>query len=60
MPVLIAHGDDDQIGLIHDAAAKAIELVRHGTLRVHPGASHGIHGDYQQQLGRDLLEFIRN
>jgi non-heme chloroperoxidase len=60
VPILIAHGDDDQIVPIHDAAAKAIELVRYGTLRVYPGASHGIHGDFQQQLGRDLLEFIRS
>ncbi|MGR6973646.1 alpha/beta fold hydrolase [Streptomyces cynarae] len=59
-PILIAHGDDDQIVPIHDAASKAIELVRYGTLRVYPHAPHGIHGDYQQQLGRDLLEFIQS
>jgi len=34
--------------------------VRYGTLRVYPGAPHGIHGDYQQQLNRDLLDFIRS
>jgi non-heme chloroperoxidase len=34
-------------------------LVRYGSLRVYPGASHGIHGDYQQQFGRDLLDFIQ-
>ncbi|MBX8689864.1 alpha/beta fold hydrolase [Mycobacterium sp. 20091114027_K0903767] len=60
VPILIAHGDDDQIVPIHAAAAKAIELVRYGTLRVYPGASHGIHGDYQLQLGPDLLDFIRS
>lgn len=60
VPILIAHGDDDQIVPIHDAASKAIELVRYGTLRVYPGAPHGIHGDYQQQLGLDLLNFVRN
>ena len=59
-PILIAHGDDDQIVPIHDAASKSIELVRYGTLRVYPGAPHGIHGDYQQQLNRDLLDFIRS
>lgn len=60
VPILIAHGDDDQIVPIHDSASKAIELVRHGTLRVYPGASHGIHGEYQRQLKRDLLDFIGN
>ncbi|NKY42988.1 alpha/beta fold hydrolase [Nocardia cerradoensis] len=60
MPILIAHGDGDRIVPIQAAAAKAIDLVRYGTLRVYPGAPHGIHGDYQQQLDRDLLEFIRS
>jgi non-heme chloroperoxidase len=60
VPILIAHGDDDQIVPIHDAASKAIERVRYGTLRVYPAAPHGICGDYQQQLGRDLLDFIRS
>ncbi|WP_374021737.1 alpha/beta fold hydrolase [Mycobacterium sp. HNNTM2301] len=60
VPILLAHGDDDQIVPIHDAACKAIELVRYGTLRVYPGASHGVHGDYQRQLGRDLLDFLRS
>jgi non-heme chloroperoxidase len=59
VPILIAHGDDDQIVPIHNAALRAIDLVRYGTLRVYPGASHGIHGDYQRQLGQDLLEFVR-
>ncbi|KAA0081078.1 alpha/beta hydrolase [Mycolicibacterium sp. P9-64] len=60
VPILIAHGDDDQIVPIHDAASKSAELVRYGTLRVYPGASHGIYGDYQQRLGRDLLDFIQS
>ncbi|OBC15397.1 alpha/beta hydrolase [Mycobacterium sp. 852013-50091_SCH5140682] len=58
VPILIAHGDDDQIVPIHDAAAKAIELVRYGRLRVYPGAPHGIYGAYREQLMGDLLEFI--
>jgi non-heme chloroperoxidase len=60
VPILIAHGDDDQIVPIHDSASKSIELVRYGTLRVYPGAPHGIQGDYQRQLGRDLLDFIKS
>lgn len=58
VPILVAHGDDDQIVPIHDAATKAIELVRYGRLRVYPGAPHGIHGAYRRQLMADLLEFI--
>ncbi len=58
VPILIAHGDDDQIVPIHASANTAIELVRYGTLRVYPGAPHGIHGDYRTQLIGDLLAFI--
>lgn len=59
VPVLIAHGDDDQIVPIKDAAEKSIDLVKDGTLKVYPGASHGIHGKYQADLDRDILEFIK-
>lgn len=58
IPVMIAHGDDDQIVPIHDSAMRSINLVKHGTLRVYPGASHGIHGEYQKQLCRDILAFL--
>ncbi|AMB58825.1 alpha/beta fold hydrolase [Microterricola viridarii] len=58
VPIFIAHGDDDQIVPISDAAQKSIALVKHGTLKVYPGAPHGIAGAYQEELGRDILEFI--
>jgi len=58
VPILIAHGDDDQIVPIGASAQKAIELVRHGTLTVYEGAPHGIHGDFQRRLQQDILAFI--
>ncbi|MFE9328391.1 alpha/beta fold hydrolase [Nocardia sp. NPDC052278] len=58
VPILIAHGDDDQIVPIDATARKAIELVDNGTLEVYPGASHGIHGAYQKALDHDILAFI--
>jgi len=60
VPIMIAHGDDDQIVPIADAAEKSIKLVKYGTLKVYPGAPHGIYGDYQEQLAKDMLEFIRS
>jgi non-heme chloroperoxidase len=60
VPIFLAHGDDDQIVPIAAAALKSIELVQHGTLKVYPGAPHGIAGSYQQQLDQDILEFIRS
>ena len=58
VPILLAHGDDDQIVPLVAAAQKSIELVKHGTLKVYPGAPHGIYGDYQAALDKDILEFI--
>ena len=58
VPMLIAQGDDDQIVPIADAALKAIELVQDGTLKVYPGAPHGIHGSYREALHKDVLDFI--
>ena len=58
VPILIAEGDDDQIVPIVAAAEKSIKLVKQGTLKVYPGAPHGIYGDYQDALDRDILDFI--
>lgn len=57
-PILIAQGDDDQIVPIAAAAYKSIKLVKHGTLKVYPGAPHGIYGAYQEALDKDMLDFI--
>ncbi|MCQ4121847.1 alpha/beta fold hydrolase [Rhodococcus tibetensis] len=59
VPILIAHGDDDQIVPIAAAAEKSIKLVENGTLKVYPGAPHGIYGSYQEALDRDILAFIK-
>lgn len=58
VPIMIAHGSDDQIVPIHDAALKSAALVRNGTLKVYPGAPHGISGEYRKQLDADILAFI--
>ena len=58
VPMLIAQGDDDQIVPIAAAAEKSIKLVKQGTLKVYPGAPHGIYGAYQDALDRDILAFI--
>jgi non-heme chloroperoxidase len=60
VPVLIAHGDDDQIVPIAAAALKSVELVPGATLQVYPGASHGLHGAYEHAFNQDLMDFIRS
>ena len=58
VPILIAHGADDQIVPIDNAAEKAIALVKDGILKVYDGAPHGIQGDYQLALHRDVLAWL--
>lgn len=58
VPILIAHGDDDQIVPIVAAAEKSINLVKHGELKIYQGAPHGIAGEYQAKLDKDILEFL--
>lgn len=60
VPVLLLHGEDDQIVPIKAASEKAIRLLKHGTLKVYPGRPHGIAGSYQEQLDQDILDFIRS
>jgi non-heme chloroperoxidase len=42
VPTLILHGDDDQIVPINDSALLAAALVKGSTLKVYPGAPHGL------------------
>jgi non-heme chloroperoxidase len=60
VPVLIAHGDDDQIVPIQAAARKSIDLVKDGRLKVYPGAPHGLTGAHEQEFNADLLAFLAN
>lgn len=58
VPIFIAHGDDDQIVPLSTSALRAIDLVEDGTLKIYPGAPHGIHGEFRRELGHDILAFI--
>ena len=60
VPIFIAQGEEDQIVPIKDAALKSIKLVKNGTLKVYPGAPHGIAGAYQKELDQDLLAFWKS
>ena len=59
VPTLIIHGDDDQIVPIGAAALAAAKLVRNSTLKVYPGAPHGLTDTHKEQLNRDLLAFLK-
>ena len=61
VPTLIVHGDDDQIVPIDASARLAVQLVKDGTLKVYPGAPHGLAqvAPYKDQFNADLLAFLR-
>src|SRR3954466_4314411 len=59
VPVLILHGDDDQIVPIADSALLSARLVKNGTLKVYPGLPHGMCTTHAELINRDLLAFIR-
>lgn len=59
VPVLIVHGDDDQIVPISNSAEKAVRLVADGELLVYEGGSHGLPITAKDRLNADLLRFIR-
>jgi non-heme chloroperoxidase len=60
VPTLIVHGDDDQIVPIADAALKAAKIVQGATLKVYPGAPHGLVATHSDQLNADLLAFLKS
>ncbi|WP_329139935.1 alpha/beta hydrolase [Streptomyces sp. NBC_01476] len=61
VPTLIVHGDDDQIVPIADSAEKSVQLVKDATLKVYPGAPHGLSmvAPFADTFNADLLEFLR-
>lgn len=58
-PTLVIHGDDDQIVPIDAAGRSSARLVRNATLKVYPGAPHGITDTHKEQLNADLLAFVK-
>ena len=59
VPTLIIHGEDDQIVPIAASAMRSAELVGNATLKVYPGAPHGLTVTHKDRLHADLLEFCQ-
>jgi non-heme chloroperoxidase len=60
VPTLMIHGDDDQIVPIAASARRSIELVKQATLKVYPGAPHGLMVTHREQFNADLLGFLES
>jgi non-heme chloroperoxidase len=59
VPTLIIHGDDDQIVPFADSAPLSSKIVKGATLKVYPGAPHGLPSTLKDQVNADLLAFIK-
>jgi non-heme chloroperoxidase len=59
VPTLILHGDDDQIVPIADSALLSAKIVKDATLKVIPGAPHGMCTTLKDEINAELLAFIQ-
>jgi non-heme chloroperoxidase len=59
VPVLVMHGDDDQIVPYADSAPLAARLLKNGTLKTYAGLPHGMCTTHPEIVNADLLAFIR-
>jgi non-heme chloroperoxidase len=58
VPVLVLHGEDDQVVPIDASARQAIKLLKNGKLITYPGFPHGMATTQAETINKDLLAFI--
>ena len=60
VPVLVMHGDDDQIVPYADAGVLSVKLVQNGTLKIYKGFPHGMPTTEAPTINADLLAFFKS
>ena len=60
VPVLVLHGEDDQVVPIDDSGRLSVKLVQNGTLKTYPGFPHGMPATEAATINADLLAFIKS
>jgi len=58
VPTLVLQGDADQIVPLDDSDRLTAKLVRNATLKVYPGAPHGMCTTRADEVNADLLAFL--
>lgn len=58
VPVLVLHGEDDQIVPFEISGAKSVKLLKNGKLISYPGFPHGMPTTEAATINKDILEFI--
>ena len=59
VPVLVMHGDDDQIVPYADSAPLSAKLLRNSTLKTYRGFPHGMPTTEADTISSDLLAFFK-
>jgi non-heme chloroperoxidase len=60
VPVLVMHGDDDQVVPYADSGPLSAKLVQHGTLKTYVGYPHGMPTTNAAVINNDLLAFLKS
>jgi non-heme chloroperoxidase len=59
IPVLVMHGDDDQIVPYEDSGPLSAKLLKNGSLKTYKGFPHGMPTTHADVINADLLAFIK-
>lgn len=59
IPVLVLHGDDDQIVPIGASAMMSSKILKNATLKVYPGFPHGMATTRPDVINADILKFLK-
>jgi non-heme chloroperoxidase len=59
IPVLVLHGEDDQIVPIDAAGRSSAKILKNATLKTYPGYPHGMPATHADQINADLLAFFK-
>ena len=60
VPVLVMNGDADQIVPYASSGPRAVQLLKHGTLKTYAGFPHGMPTTHADTINKDLLAFIES
>jgi non-heme chloroperoxidase len=59
LPVLVMHGDDDQIVPYADSGPLSAKLLKNGTLKTYKGFPHGMPTTHADTINADILSFLK-
>jgi len=58
IPVLVLHGDDDQVVPIDASGRRSAQLLKNGTLKEIAGGPHALHIIYSEEVNQAIFAFV--